>query len=475
MNPDDTAGAELSPQSPDSGATGAQPRRAAFITWLFPVLAAVFIIFLISAGLLVAAVAQLNESRLLVARVLTAQSEALEVRLSVREAESHQRGFLLTGDETLLNSYRSRLAEFPGKLAQLDALVNRQDQQDRLNAIRLLAKQKFDEMNETIARYQSGQPDQALALMKSGRGETLMSEISEIFDAFLGVLAERLQVRQEEARSNLWRMWGFAVAAGIATLLLGILVAVLTRMQFVSLRRSEAALQSLNRELEARVVERTYELEVARDRAETLLRDVNHRVGNNLALVSSFLGLQMRTLKDDASRRALASARSRVHTIATTQRKLRLGHADTTRIDALLKDIIDDIVTATPKAESVQVEMEIEPLSVPSDDAVSLGVIVSEMVINAMKYAFPDGTQGRVLVQLRKVGDGAELVVTDDGVGKSESVDRPGEGGLGSQIIYLLSKHFGGEPVYRTGSGGTDRPGLAVVVPLPSLKTELHS
>jgi two-component sensor histidine kinase len=327
-------------------------------------------------------------------------------------------------------------------------------------------------MDQTITLAQSGQRDAAFDLVRTGRGEELITQISELFDGFLATASERLQLRQQQAEENLLRMWALAVVAGVATLALAILVSVFTRMQFVSLRRSEAALQSLNRELEARVVQRTYELEAARDRAETLLRDVNHRVGNNLALVSSFLRLQMRAVSDDASRRALSSARNRVHTIATTQRKLRLGTgSDTARIDSLLQEVINDLVAGMPGADRVTIQLNADPLAVPSDEAVSVSVIVSELVMNAMKYAFPPGAEGRVAVQLSRAASGALLTVEDDGAGKAEPVDT-GSVGLGSQIIYLLSKHFGGEPKYQPGSGAGGRPGLVVIVPLPLLKIE---
>ncbi len=469
MNSAEADSQGLSPPPP-AGAEAEPAARSSWIVRLVPLLVVAFVLFIVAAGFLVFAIGQLNESRLAVARVLEARGQALSVRLLVRQAESHQRGFLLTGDEKFLLDYQTRIVNFPGELAKLDRQVTRPDQQERLNTISRLAKEKFAEMDQTISLAQSGQRDAAFALVRTGRGENIMTEINEQFDGFLAVAAERLQIRQQEAESNLRMMWGFAVLAAGAMLALGVLVGALTRMQFVSLQRSEAALRNLNRELEARVVERTFELEVARDRAETLLRDVNHRVGNNLALVSSFLGLQMRAVADEASRRALGSARNRVHTIATTQRKLRLGSgSDTTRIDALLKEVIDDLVAGTPGGDRIAVDLESDPLAVPADDAVSVSVIVSELVMNAVKYAFPTNMEGRVVVRLRQAGDGAMLTVEDNGVGKAEPVDT-GTVGLGSQIIFLLCKQFGGEPIYESGAG--DRCGLTVIVPLPSLKAE---
>jgi two-component sensor histidine kinase len=462
--------------SPADGADAAAPRRP-LVARLIPLLIAAVALLIVATAFLVFAIAQLNDARQGVARNLAAQNQALTIKLGIRQAESIQRGFLLTGDNDMLRAFQARTATISPELQKLDSQLIRPDQRQRLSSITALTKQKFDEMGSTISLAQAGHQDDAIATVREGRGEDLMAEIDNIFSSFFSVAGSRLQATQQKAESNLRLMWIFAVLAAAATVLLGVLVGTLTRMQFLSLQQSETALQNLNRELEARVVERTFELEAARDRAETLLRDVNHRVGNNLALVSSFLGLQMRSLTDETSRRALASARTRVHTIATTQRKLRIGVGGSdgmTRIDGLLRDVIDDIVAGVSDSERIKVEVQIEPLTVPSDDAVSVGVIVSELVMNAMKYAFPEGADGRIVVQLRKAGDGAELRVEDNGVGKSESVDGS-QGGLGSQIIYLLSKHFGGEPVYQAGSGQDGRLGLTVVLPLPGLKTELQT
>lgn len=465
---------ELSQPSPDSPASDdvVSEGRRTWIARLIPALVAALFLFVVAVGLLVVSIGQVNESRLAVASLLEVQGEALNIRLMLRQAESYQRGFLLTADEGFLEDYRALRNSFPFELSGLDRIVASGDQQARLDTIARLAKEKFEEMDQTIMLAQSDRRGEALAIVRTRLGKNLMTEISDQFEAFLATTGEATRIQEREAESRLRLMWGFAAFAGIATIVLAVLVGVLTRAQIVTLRRSEAALQDLNRELEARVVERTYELEVARDRAETLLRDVNHRVGNNLALVSSFLGLQMRAVADEASRRALASARNRVHTIATTQRKLRLGGgSDVTRIDALLREVIHDLVAGTQGNDRVAIDLESDPLAVPADDAVSVSVIVSELVMNAMKYAFPADADGRIVVRLRRADEGALLTVEDNGVGKAEPIGA-GSVGLGSQIVFLLCRQFGGEPSYESGSGAGDRRGLLVIVPLPSLNTE---
>jgi two-component sensor histidine kinase len=91
--------------------------------------------------------------------------------------------------------------------------------------------------------------------------------------------------------------------------------------------------------------------------------------------------------------------------------------------------------------------------------------------MNAMKYAFPADADGRIVVRLRRADEGALLTVEDNGVGKAEPIGA-GSVGLGSQIVFLLCRQFGGEPSYESGSGAGDRRGLLVIVPLPSLNTE---
>ena len=138
---------------------------------------------------------------------------------------------------------------------------------------------------------------------------------------------------------------------------------------------------------------------------------MNHRVGNNLALVSSFLTMQQRAVKNPEAARALSAARTRVQAIASAHRKLRLG-ADFATVNAseVLGAVLEDICAGLPPGDLDQDRAhEVEPLEINARDAVSLGVLTSELVMNAIKHAFPPGESGEVQVVLIERGVRARI------------------------------------------------------------------
>jgi two-component sensor histidine kinase len=193
----------------------------------------------------------------------------------------------------------------------------------------------------------------------------------------------------------------------------------------------------------------------ARDRAETLLREVNHRVGNSLQLVSSFVALQARMLTDEAAKQVLSDTQARIEAVAQVHRRLYTS-ADVERVELseYLDDLLDQLGQSLPVAErGLQLTLKAEPLSVLTDKAVSLGVIVTEWVTNAVKYAYPEGGAGTIRVRLRRLEDGAgELAVEDDGVGFGDAVPSKG-GGLGRTIVKAMAGSLQTEVVYAEGPG----------------------
>jgi two-component sensor histidine kinase len=244
-----------------------------------------------------------------------------------------------------------------------------------------------------------------------------------------------------------------------------------------AVHQSRLRLASHNAELEARVQARTEELAKAaedanreRARAESLLTDVNHRVGNNLALVSSFLTMQQRAVKNPDAARALSAARMRVQAIASAHRKLRLG-ADfaTVKVNEVLGAVLDDISAGLPPGDLIRIQCQVEPLEINARDAVSLGVLTSELVMNAVKHAFAPGEMGEVNVVLEHRADKiAVLEVSDDGVGWHDQHSQE-TGGLGAKIIDMVSRQFGGHPERSAAAQGR-RPGTRIRVNLTKLQ-----
>lgn len=232
--------------------------------------------------------------------------------------------------------------------------------------------------------------------------------------------------------------------------------------EFFALLRS--AIETTSAQVAMRRSKEAAEAEVraARDRFEALaaerailLREVNHRVGNSLQIIASLLHMQSTSVGDQAIKAALDTARGRV--LAVAQVHERLYTSDDVRsvaLDHYLQALIEDLRVSSGdgSAEGV-LSLRADPIEIDPDRAVAIGVIVTELIINAQKYAYPNG-RGPIRVKLVRVsGSEVQLTVEDDGVGRT----KPGASatGMGTLIIEAMASKVGGGLRYDNEHRGT--------------------
>ena len=198
------------------------------------------------------------------------------------------------------------------------------------------------------------------------------------------------------------------------------------------------------------------EVRAARDRAIVLLAEVNHRVANSLALVSSLVRMQAASVQDAGARAALAETQARITAIGNLHRSLYTSDdVRTVDLAAYLETLVRELGHSMSAAgRTPDIRFEAVPIQMKTDKAVSIGMIVTELVTNAIKYAYPEGA-GEIRVSLSRDPDGATLLaVADDGVGWSGQGPVTGTG-LGGKIVGAMARSLGTTIAYAQQPRGT--------------------
>jgi PAS domain S-box-containing protein len=194
----------------------------------------------------------------------------------------------------------------------------------------------------------------------------------------------------------------------------------------------------------------------ARRVRETNLKELHHRIKNNLQVVSSLLYLQSTRTGDPGLSEILNESRNRVISIALVHEKLYrssdLGSVDMTEY---VNELVRELFRAYgAQSERIELQVEVEDIHMGPDTAIPCALIVNELISNALKHAFPDGGKGRILLRLARAGDGRyELLIRDDGIGLPLASDWTSSPSLGLRLVRDLARQLEGEIESRPGPG----------------------
>ncbi len=299
----------------------------------------------------------------------------------------------------------------------------------------VLASRSFYAMFKTDTHHVQGRPVYAL-----GEGQW---DIPELRSLLGGIVSQQAAMEAYEVEQD------FA-GIGHRTMLLN------ARKVFYEGDSNTTILLAIEDITERRATER--ELAELLKQKETLLQEMRHRVANSLQIIASILLLKARTVQSEETRLHLHDAHQRVMSVAAMQEQLRgSGHGELIEVGPYLSRLCETLAASMiGDSRPLSLKVHAEGGTATSSEAVSIGLIVTELVINSLKHAFPsDQDDGRVTVTYESDAPGWTLTVCDNGLGKRDSNLDKKKPGLGTSIIKALAKQLGARVVVSAGRDGT--------------------
>jgi PAS domain S-box-containing protein len=211
-------------------------------------------------------------------------------------------------------------------------------------------------------------------------------------------------------------------------------------------KAAEEQLRRFSEELEKKVAERTEALNKSLHEKEILIKEVHHRVKNNMQIITSLLNLQSRTIDDPAVLKTIKESQSRIKAMALVHERLYQS-GDVSSIN--LKDYIQFLARELfsfygVKSQLVRVTINAPAIDVNIDTAIPLGLMVNELISNAIKYAFPENRRGEIVIDITKDKNTISLVVRDNGIGIPADFDWHNAKSLGIRLVNSLVEQLQG-------------------------------
>jgi len=219
-----------------------------------------------------------------------------------------------------------------------------------------------------------------------------------------------------------------------------------TEMNFLTIFANHAAIALENARLysdlkasEQKLQKSLEQVTASLEEKEVLLSEIHHRVKNNMQIISSMLRLQGRYIKDETYLQIFKDSQNRIRSMALIHEKLcqseNMANID---LDSYIRDLANSLYRTYAIAENVELKIDVENVSLSIDSAIPCGLIINELISNALKYAFPNGREGEISINFRRIGDEVELVVKDNGIGMPQDLDLKHVESLGLQLVTTL-------------------------------------
>lgn len=249
----------------------------------------------------------------------------------------------------------------------------------------------------------------------------------------------------------------------IVILVIIIILLILSYRNYTLKQKSNNQLALFNNDLESK----NLLLDKKNAENELLIKEIHHRVKNNLEIVTSLLALQSAQIDDPKTKDAITESQSRISSIGLVHQKLYQGtNLGTVEMKDYFLSLSESILDSFGVEESIELKIIMEKINFDIDTAIPLGLIINELLTNSIKYAFPKGEKGAITIKLEKQDNHVfQLEVSDNGIGKSGVIQGTGFGG---QLISLLTQQLNGTIREQIQNGTTTIIDFSLIKPVSS-------